>query len=243
MAQRWYQKASVQAALVAGTFLLLTAIVAALLGSILSSDHQTEVGVRSDEDRPHEAGNTVLRDSDSGGPNSHTGSVGTVQDSPTEPPAELDSTIPKTSSRPKGCLAVDLVRGDGSVLQGAEMTCGPKDAGFLTTSDATFRFTQSLEEIAEGVFPERLLSFDKLQRLDFQPLSDAESEAARRYHAARSDFFNRLWRRAAVTFLDGTVWEPVYVYDKCTFRSRLEDGDLDALKPISLLFAQTTECN
>jgi hypothetical protein len=148
--------------------------------------------------------------------------------------------VPSASS---ACTSVDIIRSDGSILQGSKITCGPKDVGAITTSNFTLRFTQDLWEIGRGVFPERVLALARIQRVDFQPFNLAEDEAVRQYYARHRDHFDREWHRASVTFWDGTVWDRIYVYDKCSYLSALEEGTLDALKPAALLFTRTPTCD
>jgi hypothetical protein len=240
MTQRWYQKASVQAAIVAGVFLVVTTVVAALLGWILPANRQPVAAVTPNAAPDRD----VQRQID------HS-----ANEIPRQAGASLEKAPPRQSVAPSAtgasvtslsrnaCTVVDVYKGDRVVLENVTLRCGPK-GNIVLSANSTFRFTLDLDEIASGVFPERVLAFGRVRRVDFRDLDSAETEAVLRYAATRSDFFAREWRKASVNFVDGAVWEEVYIYDKCHFEGALEAGDLAALNPNYLIFRRTEgECS
>ena len=168
-----------------------------------------------------------------------------------EPPTPVEAAptpTPRTdcTEGPKSpeCYEVDIYTKDGTVLTNVELKCGPKSIGMVgVTSNATIRFTDKLEDIRAEIFPERCLNFSCISRIDFLEMNEDESSAVASYIENRSDYFyGRQWRKVKITLYDGGIWDNVYVYDKCSFKSTYEVGPLDALDPTTIVIRPKENC-
>ena len=154
-------------------------------------------------------------------------------------PSSPDSGARKN---PPTCIDIEVMLKDGGVLKGVKLECGPRDAHVIVYSAPNLRFTENVGDMLEGKFPERILDFDRLKKIEFEDLDQSETEAAEAYYKTRSDFYKRKWRAARVRFYDGHILERIYIYDNCSFDSVYEKGSLFALNPQAIIFKSRSDC-
>jgi hypothetical protein len=150
--------------------------------------------------------------------------------------------IPCTD-QPLACYEADIFTESANepVFEGVGLSCGPK-GGYVLGNEANFRFTRGIESIKDGIFPERKLPFACISQVDFLEMSEEEKKAVDSYYQQRSDFYNRKWQKARITFFDGTIWDDVFIYDNCSFETSYETVNIKSFDVVKIVFRAKENC-
>jgi len=145
----------------------------------------------------------------------------TPQPSLTQTPCPGQSIIPL-------CFEVDVYRvGETEpFLTGVEMGCGPSGA-MVIRFNADLRVTRNLDLIREGERQLIELNFACLSQIDYVEMEDDEIGAVASFHELKGpdSYYHRQWKKVTLTFVDGSVWENVYLYDTCCYKSPSETNE------------------
>ncbi len=135
--------------------------------------------------------------------------------SPTTTPCPGQSIYPS-------CYEVDVFRvgEDEPFLKGVQVGCGPSGA-MVIRFNADIRVTRNLDLIREGGRQSLNINFACLSQIDYLEMDDDEKGAAASFYELKGpdEYYDRQWKKARLTFVDGTVWDNTFIYDNCCYQS------------------------
>ena len=162
----------------------------------------------------------IMATTQSSGPTSIPTLPAAISITLTPPFSPIATPCPGESRFPL-CYEVDVyLAGENEYFKNVELGCGPSGE-MVVRFNADIRVTTDLDLIRDGIRQQIEINFACLSQIDFVKMDEEEISAITSFHEQNGpdDYYGRQWKKVNLTFVDGTVWEDVYLYDTCCYKT------------------------